>query len=217
MLRSRALAVSAVLAVATVNLLTACTPEDDNDVFATPTPPALEPPVHCQVVWMNRTQSGDVVDVFVIDAPEESWTLAGTGTFEEFVGYYQPQVAFDPDDHVILATLDTRGAMVASTGTIAYTIFINTTDDGSDLEITDFDPKTLLAIDSNGEATTAVFGSTQSIVFDGVWSTRDPGFPVTVDDDAEVVIALPGTSGDTITIGSELGGYALCYEIAVEE
>lgn len=210
----RTLAVAAVLSVAAVNLLTACAPEDDDDVFATPTPPEPPPGVNCQVVWANGTTAG-TIDVFVIEAPEESWTLAGTGTFDQFVGWYQPGVAFDADDHVIAASLDDTGAMVSTTAALTYTLSLNTTASGADLEIADFTPKTLLATGTDGLPTTAVFGSTLAITFDGVWSTRDAGFPVTLDETAEVLIALPGTAGDMITIG-DLGAYALCYELAAE-
>lgn len=214
----RALAISAVMAMAAANLLTACTPEDDDDVFATPTPsptPAEVAPVHCQVVWANRTATEEI-DVFVIDAPEESWTLAGTGTFDDFVGYYQPGVSFDPGNHAIGATLDDAGAMVATTASLAWSVTLNTTASGADLAFDDFTPKSLLALGTDGSATTAIFGSALAITFDGVWSTRDAGFPLSLDEDAEVLIALSGTSGDMLTIG-DLGAYALCYELPAEE
>lgn len=210
----RAVAVSALLAVAAVSLLAACTPEDDSDIFQTPTPgePTPTPPsVHCQVVWAS--QNADVpttVDVFVVDAAETSW-VAGVNTFGEFTGYYQPGVSLD--GFAVPMALDEDGAIALSTAnSFTVTLNVNGTTDGSDVSLASMTTAGLLVIGTDGEPTTDAFGVADAFAFDGVWSSRDPESPaVDLGTGTADLILGTGTAATPVSLG-DFGTYAICYD-----
>ena len=211
---SRAVAVSALLAVAAVNLLAACTPEDDSDVFETPGPadPTPTPPdYHCQIVWASQNaEVASAVDVFVIDAPEASW-VAGVSTFGEFTGFYQPEldlagfaVGGGPDD--------LGGIAVSTANSFTIGLNINGTSDGSDVSLASATTAELLVMGTDGSPTTDTFGIADAFDFDGVWSSRDPESPaVEIGAGTADLILVTGTNTTPVSLG-DFGQYAICYD-----
>ena len=200
------------LAVAALNLLAACTPEDDNDQLPpeSPTPtPEPTPVFNCQVVWTSlNDEEPELLDVFVVDAPEETWrAAAGLTTFQEFTAFYQPAV--DVPGNTVAMTLDTRGAVVSSSDTFTVTLLFNETDEGADVELSDATTNLLLGVGTDGEPTTAVVGSNTALAFDGVWSSRDPEESVDLGQ-GQVTLVL-GTAATTVMLG-DYGAFAICYD-----
>jgi len=211
---SRAVVVSALLAVAAVNLLAACTPEDDSDVFETPGPadPTPTPPdFHCQIVWTSQNEDvPSQVDVFVIDAPESSW-VGGTNTFGGFVAFYQP--GLDVTGNAITAVPDEDGAMATSSAnTFALTLSFNGTSDGADVTLANVTTAGLFVIGTDGSATAEAAGFADAYDFDGAWSSRDADSPVDLGTGTADLILGTGTATSAVTLG-DFGTFAVCYDV----
>jgi len=215
---SRAVAVTAVIGVAAMNLLAACTPEDDSDTLPTPTPvpdPTPEPDFHCQIVWTEQNATdGSLVDVFVLDAPEADW-IGGVTAFGGFTGFYQP--GLDPATNHIDVAVDEDGGAVNSTAddfTLAMTF--NGTSDGSDVTVTDAVENTIFSVGTDGAPTTVEIGfAGNPMDFAGVWSSRD----VTAIPDlgTGTVDLVLGTAGAPVTASlGAFGSFAICYDAAAE-
>ena len=208
----RAVAVSAVLAVAGLNVLAACTPQDDADVFSTPEipEPTPEPEIHCQIVWaMQNTQMATQFDVFVLDAPESAW-IAGLSTFGEFTAFYQPGLDVSGNSFP-MTILDDRGGAVTSTAA-KFTAVLkwNGTDDDAVVEVASVTTATLMVIGTDGEPTEDALGVVDGFAFDGVWSVRDAESVELGTGFVDLVLGS-GTSGSAVQLG-DLGSFALCYD-----
>ena len=200
--------------LAAANFLAACTPKDDADSIATPTPPEDPPVRHCQIVWLQNGTAG-LVDVFVLDGPEESWSIAGEGEFDEFTGWYQPDVEFDPEATVYTATLGTNAAMVSSSDSFAFTVGLNTTDVAAPVSVDDPDANRLYTIDDEGAPTTAVFGTGIVMTFDGEWTDPEEESLTPGTGEVTVLVAVGATNSAMVTVG-DFGSYGICYEVAAE-
>jgi hypothetical protein len=206
----RAVAVPALLAVAAVNVLSACTPGDDSDVFPTPTPSTPEPEIHCQIVWaLQSSQEAAAFDVLVLDGPEEAW-IAGTNTSGALTAFYQPGIDVEANSFTT-AVLDTQGGVVTSTShAFELTLDFNGTDDGAFVQVVSLSSAALVTIDDEGETTEDLFGTIDDYVFEGEWSVRDAE-SVELGDGFAFVTLGSGTSGSTVELG-ELGSFAICYD-----
>lgn len=207
----RAVSVSVLLGVAALNLLAACTPADDADVFETPEVPEPTPVPNCQVVWTaQNAQTGSLVDVFVIDGPEDAW-IAGVNTFGAFTAFYQPALDISGDSFP-LTMLDTRGGAVVSTaGSFEIVLTLNGTDEEADIGIAQLTSATLMTIGTDGEPTGQEFGRTDGYVFDGVWSTGDPEESWDLGTGTVDLRLGTGTSATPIQLG-DFGSFAVCYD-----
>ncbi len=202
---------AALSAVATVNLLAACTPADDSDVFATPTPgPEPTPPqtFNCQTVWTQQLPDG-TVEAFVIDAPEDYWTVGGVQSFLAFgstqggftgVYLYDAHIA---DAVVDISTIDDTTAWAGTDGTFTLATTVNGTQDGADVMVTALST-TLLEIGTSGEPTGANAGTVDSGDLTGTWTPRGATSPSLTTDTITVTI------GATYDVG-EYGSWAVCY------
>lgn len=206
----RAVAVSALLAVAAVNVLAACTPQDDADVFPTPTPATPEPDIHCQIVWaLQNTQAATQFDVFVLDGPESAW-IAGENTSGAITAFYQPGLDVAANSFQ-MTVLDTRGGAVTSTAhAFEIDLDFNGTDDGAYVQVMSLTSAALMTIDDEGEPTTDLFGTVDDYVFEGEWSIRDAE-SVELGTGFAFVTLGSGTSGTVVELG-ELGSFAVCYD-----
>jgi hypothetical protein len=181
-------ALGVITAIAALNVLAACTPSDDNDIFATPTLPPEPTPVpvpHCQIVWANlESPTSNSVDLFVVDGAQEEFINGGSddagGAGTSFLREY-----FAGVDLVALSanhTLETRldkGAAptaVITTGSFSLTIGLNGTNPGADLTYTDATNDAMFGLNTAGTAvdTTLTMGSGGAGSFSGTISGGEP-------------------------------------------
>lgn len=211
---SRTVAVSALLAVVALNFLAACTPKDDSDVFSTPTPiePEPTPDSHCQIVWTEQNaETPSAIDVFLIDAPAAAW-VAGTNTFGEFTGWYQP--AIDLAGNAVPATADdTGGVVLDSAHSFTVTLTANELEVGADVEIASLTTAGLLVIGTDGEATADLAGTVDDYFFEGVWSSADAADPLDLGDGLVQITLVDGTNAEVVVLG-DYGAFAVCYDAA---
>lgn len=211
---SRTVAVSALLAVVAVNFLAACTPEDDSDVFSTPTPvePQPTPDSHCQIVWTEQNvDTPSTIDVFLIDAPESAW-VAGTNTFGGFTGWYQPGIELAGNS--IPATADdTGGVVLDSAHSFTITLTANELEVGADVEIAALTTAGLLVIGTDGEATSDLAGTVDDYFFDGIWSSPDAADPLDLGSGLVQITLVDGTNSEVVVLG-DYGSFAVCYDAA---
>lgn len=199
-------------AVAAMNLLAACTPSDDNDVFNTPTPEPIPEPTpeigtFCQVIWAN--QNGPALDVFVVEGPQELWVNgADAGADGDFTRYYEEEVVLDGGIYHVGAP-----TAVVTSGTFDITLGLGGTAIGQPVGYDDSTPDILYGFDTAGEIA-AIIGTGGDGTFTGTWS--DPTSPDVVTDcnsivagDQPCIVNLTIGTND-ITVGS-FGAYAACY------
>lgn len=211
----RAVAVSALVAVCAVNFLAACTPEDDSDVFETPTPvePEPTPDNRCQIVWTEQNvDTPSHLDVFLIDAPQSAW-IGGVNTFGEFTGWYQPDV--DPAGlHSFHAEADdTGGVVLDSANSFELTLTLNGTTEGADVSLAALTTAGLMTIGTDGEPTGDYAGTVDNYFFDGVWSSTDSDDPLDLGDGLVEITLVDGTNSESVILG-DYGSFAVCYDAA---
>ena len=210
-------------AVASMNLLVACTPSDDNDAFATPTPAQPDPEIgrFCQIIWANQNADDlAALDVFVVEGPAELWLNgAEAGADGDFTRYYEEGVVLDGGIYVNSAPI----ALVTS-GTFDITLNLGGTSEGSPVRYDDTTADTLLGYDTAG-AIAGVIGSGGNGSFAGTWS--DPASPsFTVFDDGECDNPATGLATETCeislfigtaqTLVGSFGSYASCFDVVLE-
>lgn len=222
---------AALSAVAAVNMLAACTPSDDNDVFPTPTPE--EPPpvtsTFCQIVWTSQNADGSV-DAFAIDGAEDAWKVggdqffstldtAGAFTGDGFTGLYQPAAAIDGAVMDITSFDDTGAFAVGDTaGTVNFSTIVtfNGTADGADITATLESSTPLLGIGTDGALSGDTVGEIQDFSFTGFWSAKgsdtpdlDPGSTVTLN----LSTNLSNPFADNVFDLGDFGSWAICYDV----
>ncbi len=217
--RKSAAALVVICAIAAANLVSACVRNDDNDAFATPTPPpaATPEPLHkCQIVWTEQNATDPAgIDALVLDGPRDQWingvaTLA-TDAAAGFVYYFLNDYAPDPTTK----QLDLTQAIAFSVGGTADTftisaMTINGTATGENVDVMDTMNHVVYGLDTAGapDPTTTV-GTVRGTTFSGP-----------INDYSGTTVSLGnGMATATITsVGSfSLGGfgsYAACYDIA---
>lgn len=217
--RKSAAALVVICAIAAANLVSACVRNDDNDAFATPTPPpaATPEPIHqCQIVWTSQNAADPAgIDALVLDGPRDQWfngvaTLATDAT-AGFVYYFLNDYAPDPTTK----QPDLTQAIAFSVGGTADTftisnMTINGTATGEDVSVTDATMHMVYGLDTAGAPDpTTTIGSAGMSAFSGTFNDYSSSTVALGSGTAKVTI---GTTG-TLTLGN-FGSYAACYDVA---
>lgn len=208
-------ALGVITAIAALNVLAACTPSDDNDIFQTPTPPPepTPPPVpHCQIVWANQqTADPDSVDLFVVDGAAEEINNAGS---EDFGGsgssfmreYFEGLALSDIAANHVIEVRPAKGATptaVISTGAFNFVVGFNGLNPGANLQYHDTTNDKMFALDTAGNPDpTVTMGSGGAGDFSGTISSGEP---------PDIML------GNTVNVnGTDLGdgSWATCYQQA---
>lgn len=210
MIRPRIVAgLAAMGAVAAMNLVAACTPSDDNDVFTTPTPPEPTPvsTTICQIVWTN--QNGPLLDIFVVEAGQGAWLNGAQedafdpeDPYAGFTRWYQEEAELDANYYA--ARPEQPTAIVRTGGDFDVVLTLGGTAPGSDAGYIDVTNDVLTGWDTAGNV--IVLGSAGEGTFSGVWSASgSPDFEM--GHTVEVVI------GSASTLVGNFGSFAACHEI----